>query len=74
MERLSCDMELDVLAVEARHGMIFRKYFASAWQRLTLMSGQGWVELSDRFICILPAGRRHVDTICDVFALDERSH
>ncbi|MGE7958289.1 coproporphyrinogen III oxidase [Pseudomonas sp. NPDC089530] len=73
MERLACDLELDILAIESRFGLIFRQYFASAWRRLQQLSWNGQVELSDRFISILPAGRLEVDSICQLFQEDLNS-
>ncbi|MNE96616.1 Oxygen-independent coproporphyrinogen-III oxidase [compost metagenome] len=70
MERLACDLELDIRAIESRYGLIFRQYFAAAWQCLQQMSEDGLVELSERFISILPAGRLEVDAICQVFEQD----
>ena len=67
VERLACDLELDILAIESRYGLIFRQYFAAAWLRLQQLSWNGLVELSDRFISILPAGRLEVDSICQLF-------
>ncbi|OLF53474.1 hypothetical protein [Pseudomonas chlororaphis] len=73
MERLACDLELDILAIESRYGLIFRQYFAGAWRRLQQLSWSGLVELSDRFISILPAGRPEVDSICQLFEEDLNS-
>ncbi|WP_237881524.1 coproporphyrinogen III oxidase [Pseudomonas sp. PGPR40] len=70
MERLACDLELDVQAIETRHGLIFRQYFFTAWPVLEQLSRDGLIELSDRFISILPAGRPHVDAICNLFEKD----
>jgi oxygen-independent coproporphyrinogen-3 oxidase len=70
MERLACDLELDIQAIETRYGLIFRKYFSSAWPLLEQLSRDGLIELSDRFICILPAGRSEVDAICKLFEKD----
>lgn len=70
MERLACDLELDIQAIETRYGLIFRQYFSSAWPLLEQLNREGLIELSERFICILPAGRREVDAICNLFAKD----
>ncbi|QBF26467.1 coproporphyrinogen III oxidase [Pseudomonas tructae] len=67
-ERLACDLELDIQAFEARYGVDFTQYFASAWCQLEAMSRAGLVELSVRYISILPAGRVEVDAICQLFA------
>lgn len=67
MERLACDLELDILALERRYGLNFQDYFPVAWRQLEAMSRAGLVELNERFISILPAGRAQVDSICQVF-------
>lgn len=68
MERLACDLELDIQAIERRYGLIFRRYFSAAWLRLQQLEQRGLVELSPRFISILPVGRLEVDAICQLFA------
>lgn len=70
MERLACDLELDIQAIETRYGLVFRQYFYAAWPVLEQLTGDGLIELSERFISILPAGRPHVDAICNVFEKD----
>lgn len=70
MERLACDLELDIQAIETRCGLIFRQYFYAAWPVLEQLAGDGLIELSERFISILPAGRPHVDAICNLFEKD----
>ncbi|MGC5699014.1 coproporphyrinogen III oxidase [Pseudomonas sp. NFXW11] len=83
VERLACDLELDVRAIERRHGLIFQQFFPGAWRGLEAMSRAGLVELREDFISILPAGRLEVDVICQLFeqqapapacALDWRDH
>ncbi|UVL59500.1 coproporphyrinogen III oxidase [Pseudomonas sp. B21-032] len=66
-ERLACDLELDIQAIEARYGVDFRQHFASAWRQLEAMQRDGLVELSARYISILPVGRVEVDAICQLF-------
>ncbi|MCP3750588.1 coproporphyrinogen III oxidase [Pseudomonas sp. SBB6] len=67
MERLACDLELDIQAIESRYGLDFRQHFASAWRQLEAMSRAGLVELGAGYISILPAGRVDVDAICQLF-------
>ncbi|MDQ0127052.1 oxygen-independent coproporphyrinogen-3 oxidase [Pseudomonas lini] len=67
MERLACDLELDIRAIERRYGLIFSRYFSAIWPLLEQLSHDGLIELSDRFISILPAGRQDVDAICNLF-------
>lgn len=68
-EHLACDLELDIPAIEARFGLDFREHFASIWPQLQTLHAKGSIELSSRFIGILPAGRLDVDAICELFAL-----
>ncbi len=70
MERLVCDLELDIQAIERRHGLIFREYFSSVWPLLEQLSRDGLIELSSRMISILPAARLEVDAICNLFERD----
>lgn len=70
MEQLACDQELDIRAIERRYGLIFHQYFASVWPLLEQLRRDGLIELSDRFISILPAGRPEVDAICNLFERD----
>ncbi|MNI13406.1 Oxygen-independent coproporphyrinogen-III oxidase [compost metagenome] len=66
-ERLACDLELDIRAIERRYGLVFPRYFASVWPLLEQLNRDGLIELSDRFLSILPAGRQEVDVICNLF-------
>lgn len=66
-EQLACDLELDIPAMEARFGVVLRDYFASIWPQLEVLRSQGLIELTSRFIGILPAGRLSVDAICNLF-------
>jgi oxygen-independent coproporphyrinogen-3 oxidase len=67
VERLACDLELDIAALEARYGLVFRQYFCDAWPMLEQLQRNGLIELSERFISILPAGRPQLDAICNLF-------
>lgn len=67
VERLACDLELDIAALEARYGLVFRQYFCDAWPMLEQLHRNGLIELSERFISILPAGRPQLDAICNLF-------
>ncbi len=67
MERLACDLQLDIQAIETRYGLNFQQYFPAAWRQLEAMNRAGLVELSEGLISILPAGRLEVDAICQLF-------
>lgn len=66
-ERLACDLELDVQAVERRYGLVFARYFAYLWPLWKPCTRDGLIELSPTFIWLLPAGLPHVDGICALF-------
>ena len=67
VERLACDLELDIAALEARYGLVFRQYFRDAWPMLEHLQRNGLIDLSERFISILPGGRPQLDAICNLF-------
>ncbi|MCU0117905.1 coproporphyrinogen III oxidase [Pseudomonas sp. B2M1-30] len=73
MERLACDQELDIRAIERRYGLMFHRYFSSVWPVLEQLNRDGLIELSERFISILPAGRQEVDAICSLFEKESGS-
>ncbi len=55
--RLMCDLELDIPSVEQKFGIEFPKYFAAALVALQPMEEDGLVEVDDRMIRIVGAGR-----------------
>jgi len=65
--RLSCDFELDIAAVAARHDIDFERYFAHEIEALAGMQGDGLVELADGRVRVTPAGRLLVRNVCMVF-------
>ncbi|MGZ0714234.1 coproporphyrinogen III oxidase [Pseudomonas palleroniana] len=68
VERLACDLELDIQAIEQCYGVIFAQHFSAVWPLLEQWHREGWVELSAQFLCVLPAGRWQVDELCGLFA------
>jgi len=67
VERLACDLELDIQAIERRYGLVFSQYFATLWPLLEQWARDGLIELSAQFLCVLPDGRRQVDELCGLF-------
>ncbi len=67
VERLACDLELDIQGIERRYGVIFARYFSSIWPQLEEWNRDGLIELSAQFLCVLPAGRTQVDRLCRLF-------
>ncbi|MBW6392639.1 oxygen-independent coproporphyrinogen III oxidase [Billgrantia antri] len=54
---LMCHGRIDFAAIEARHAIIFRDYFADALAQLEEMQADGLLTISDGAIEVLPAGR-----------------
>lgn len=67
MERLACDLELDIQALERRYGVIFSRYFSAIWPLLEHLHQDGLIDLFERFLCVLPAGRQRVEALCALF-------
>lgn len=67
IERLICDVGLDIRRIEARFGLIFRDYFADAWPALEQMQRDRLISLDEASIAILPAGRLLVHSVCRLF-------
>lgn len=67
MERLACDLELDIQALERRYGLDFPRYFSAIWPLLEHLHQDGLIDLSERFLCVLPAGRHQVEALCALF-------
>jgi len=65
--RLICDFELEFAAVEARHGIRFRDYFATELEDLVQMERDGLLELGEHALRVLPAGRLLIRNVCMVF-------
>ena len=68
-ERLACDLELDIQAIERRYGVMFARHFSTIWPLLEQWNREGLIELSAQFLCVLPAGRMRVDELCGLFEL-----
>lgn len=66
-ERLACDLEVNIQAVERRYGLAFARYFAHLWPVLEALHREGFIEVSPTFIWLLPAGLPRVDAICALF-------
>ncbi|MDX5376173.1 MAG: oxygen-independent coproporphyrinogen III oxidase [Halomonas sp.] len=54
---LMCHGRIDFAAIEARHDVVFRDYFADALAQLEEMQADGLLTISDGAIEVLPAGR-----------------
>ncbi len=65
--QLICHFTLEFADVESRFDIVFRDYFADCWPVLKQMSRDGLIQLTERGIRILPAGRLLVRSVCMVF-------
>lgn len=43
--------------------MIFSRYFSAIWPLLEHLHQDGLIDLSERFLCVLPAGRQRVEAL-----------
>jgi len=64
---LICNFALDFAAVERRHGIRFRDYFAVELAELADMEADGLLALSETGIRVLPPGRLLIRNICMAF-------
>ncbi len=67
IQQLICHFQLDFADIEQRFAMSFRSYFADAWPALQQMHRDGLIELAERGIEVLPAGRLLVRSLCMLF-------
>ncbi|MBL4834537.1 MAG: oxygen-independent coproporphyrinogen III oxidase [Pseudomonas sp.] len=65
--QLICHFALDFAEIEQRFGIVFGDYFADCWPILQQMSRDGLIQLTDRGIRVLPAGRLLVRSVCMAF-------
>ncbi|CAD5108183.1 oxygen-independent coproporphyrinogen III oxidase [Zestomonas carbonaria] len=64
---LMCHYGVDFDTIEARHDLDFRDYFADIWPGLQQMANDGLIDLNDRSIRVLPAGRLLVRAVGMLF-------
>ncbi|OGI38864.1 MAG: oxygen-independent coproporphyrinogen III oxidase [Candidatus Muproteobacteria bacterium RBG_16_64_10] len=64
---LICHFRLDLAAVEARHGIRFRDYFATEIAELGVLQQDGLLAVGENLIEVLPAGKLLIRNICMVF-------
>jgi oxygen-independent coproporphyrinogen-3 oxidase len=67
IDAIMCHGYVDIPAIEARHAIAFDEYFASEWQGLAALQGDGLVELSREHISLTPVGRLLMRTVAMVF-------
>lgn len=65
--RLICHFRLDIAAIEAAYGIVFRDAFAAELEALAGMQADGLAAVDDRQIVVTPAGKLLIRNICMVF-------
>jgi len=65
--QLICNFTLDFAAIEARHGIVFKEYFARDLEALKPFQDDGLLELDGQGIRVLPRGRLLIRNICMQF-------
>ncbi|HKJ10136.1 MAG TPA: oxygen-independent coproporphyrinogen III oxidase [Gammaproteobacteria bacterium] len=64
---LICNFRLDFAAIEAKHDISFRDYFAEERDALLAMEQDGLLAMDDERIQVMPRGRLLIRNICMVF-------
>ena len=67
IQALMCHFELSIESIEIAHLIDFHKYFAAELAELREMVDAGLLEISDRWITVLPKGRMLVRVIAMAF-------
>ncbi|SHL79761.1 oxygen-independent coproporphyrinogen III oxidase [Phytopseudomonas punonensis] len=67
IQQLICHFQLEFADIEQRFAISFRSYFADTWPALQQMHRDGLIELAERGIEVLPAGRLLVRSLCMLF-------
>ncbi|HWW04692.1 oxygen-independent coproporphyrinogen III oxidase [Collimonas sp.] len=67
IQRLMCDFELSLAAIEIAHPIVFADYFANELAQLKLLAADGLLKLDDEWISVTMKGRLLIRNICMVF-------
>ncbi|KRB67858.1 oxygen-independent coproporphyrinogen III oxidase [Noviherbaspirillum sp. Root189] len=67
IQRLMCDFELSVRAIETNYPITFSRYFSGELEKLRELEVDGLIVLSDDWVTVTPKGRLLVRNICMVF-------
>src|SRR5450830_1371028 len=67
IQQLICNFSLTFEQIEQAFNIDFRGYFDDIWPQLETMAEDGLIELNAQGICVLPAGRLLVRSVCMVF-------
>lgn len=67
IQGVMCQGQIDIPALEAKHGIRFSEYFANELPRLAPLAADGLVTLAERSIDVTPRGRLFLRNIAMVF-------
>jgi oxygen-independent coproporphyrinogen-3 oxidase len=67
IQRLMCNFELSIKAIEQAYPISFREYFSSELVKLKLLEGQGLLEIENDWVTVSLKGRLLIRNICMVF-------
>jgi oxygen-independent coproporphyrinogen III oxidase len=67
IERLMCDLAVDIAAIGRRHGVDAESCFSTEWESLAELAAEGLVAVNDQIIHVTPAGRPLVRTVAACF-------
>ncbi|MES2129638.1 MAG: coproporphyrinogen III oxidase [Pseudomonadota bacterium] len=66
-DRLMCNFELSVAAIEQAFPVNFAEYFAPELRRLDALARAGWLTIDGEWISVNPARRPQIRTVCALF-------
>jgi oxygen-independent coproporphyrinogen-3 oxidase len=67
IQQLMCDFELAIMPLEKKHGIEFRKYFATEMTKLAELADDGLLTIERDWLNVTPKGRLLIRNICMVF-------
>jgi len=67
IQRLMCQFELSISAIEQAFPVVFRQYFAAELAQLAAMAEDGLVSVNGDWICVSDRGRLLIRNVCMVF-------
>jgi oxygen-independent coproporphyrinogen III oxidase len=67
IERLMCDLAVDVDAESRRFGVDAGSYFRAEWESLAALEAEGLVTVQDRVVRVTPEGRMLVRSVATTF-------
>ncbi|MGV8918380.1 MAG: oxygen-independent coproporphyrinogen III oxidase [Pseudomonas sp.] len=74
IQQLICYFSLNIAGIEHAFNVDFRGYFNEVWPQLEAMVSDGLIEMDEKQIRVLPAGRLLVRSVCMVFDVYLNAH